>query len=106
MQSGAPPSGATRVVLTAISGLTITLKMGKLRPQDLKSTACSYSRAGLWCGQWASKALRGPAHNTASQLLHLAKRPCSSWELGRKTDKQTPFSSPRLAGAQVEGEEA
>lgn len=97
MQSGAPPSGSTCVVLTAISGgrtTTITLKMRKLRPQDLKSTACGYSRAGLWCGQGASEALRGPAYRMASQLLHLAKSPCSSWEPGRKIDRQTPFSSP------------
>ena len=98
MQSGAPPSGPTRVVLTAISGgrtTTITLKMRKPRPQDLKSTARSYSRAGLRCGQWASEALGGPARHTASQQLRLAKSPCSSWEPGSKRGKP-PSVAPAL----------
>lgn len=75
--------------------MTITLKMRKPRPQDLKSMACGYSRAGLWCGQWASEALGGPARHTASQLLRLAKSSCSPWEPGRKRDKP-PSVAPAL----------
>ena len=54
MQSGAPPSGSTPVVLTAISGgrtTTITLKMRKLRPQDLSPRLVATAELGSDVGR-------------------------------------------------------